>query len=61
MKTGRWVELVAYEPNERYIQHFNQKTLSGRSHFENLSIDGRIQLEYIIEEWSEFYWLPYAM
>jgi len=53
---------VVYKSVEKCILNIGQKNLKGRDHSENLSVDGRIILEWILEKenwklWTGFSWL----
>jgi hypothetical protein len=45
----RWTVHVACMGGEKCIQNFDQKKLKGRDHTEDLGVDGRIILEWILE------------
>jgi hypothetical protein len=42
-------------PDERCIQNFSRKT-EGKGHSEDLGVDGRIILEWILEKWGGKMW-----
>jgi len=48
--------------DEKCIQYFGWKKVKGRVHLEDLGVDGRIILEWILGKfggrvWTEFIWL----
>jgi hypothetical protein len=55
----RWAVHVAHTGEVRSVRIFWLQNLNGRDHLEELGVDGKIMLEFILWKWGERVWIGF--